>query len=130
MSLTFGLSHNFTNPGGTSVTYNLRLEARVSVFENAIIVLGDMNGDFNVTLADAGLLVEALTDRPAYDAHGFPVDADLNGDTDGSGTFDTGDLAAFNALLGGPSNAASVPEPSALLLALFALAAVTFRRRP
>ena len=44
------------------------------------IVLGDINGDFNVTTADAPLLVEALTNRPAYDAHMFPVNADINGD--------------------------------------------------
>ena len=50
------------------------------------------------------------------------------GDTDGSGTFDTGDIAAFNALLPAAS-AASVPEPSAFPLALFALAGVAGRRR-
>jgi len=81
-----------------------------------------------VTTADAPLLVEALTNRPAYDAHLYSVDADLNSDTDGSGTFDLGDLAAFNALLP-PASASSAPEPSAWLLALFALAGVAWRRR-
>ena len=94
----------------------------------APVVLGDMNGDFNVTLADAPLLVEALIDRTAYDAHMYSVDPDINGDTDGSGTFDSGDLAAFNALLP-PASAASVPEPRTFLLALFALAGVAGRRR-
>jgi hypothetical protein len=32
-------------------------------------LLGDMNGDFDVTVADAPLLVEALVNRSAYDAH-------------------------------------------------------------
>ena len=91
-------------------------------------ILGDMNGDFNVTVADAGLLVEALTNRTAYDLHSFDVDPDINGDTDGSGTFDSGDLAAFNALLT-PASAAGVPEPSTLLLTLFALDGVAGRRR-
>ena len=38
--------------------------------------IGDMNGDFNVTVVDAALFVEALTNRPAYDAHLYDVNAD------------------------------------------------------
>ena len=87
-----------------------------------------MNGDFNVTVADAPLLVESLVNRPAYDAHMFPVDPDINGDVNQDGTFDTGDIAAFNGLLlGGPASAASVPEPSTFLLALLTLAGVAGR---
>ena len=93
------------------------------------IVLGDMNGDFNVTTADAPLLIEALVNRPAYNAHMFPVNADINGDVNQDGTFDLGDVGPLSALLGGPASAASVPEPSAILLALFALAGVAGRRQ-
>ena len=87
-----------------------------------------MNGDGLVNLADVSLFVQALTNRTAYDAAYPWVDEESVGDIDGSGTFDTGDTAAFSALLGGPASAASVPEPSAFLLALFALVGVAGRR--
>ncbi len=80
-------------------------------------VLGDFDGDGNVTIADAPLLVEALTNRAAYDAHEFGVDADTIGDINGDGTFDLGDSGPLSALLGGPASANAVPEPSAMLLA-------------
>ena len=98
-------------------------------------LLGDMDGDHDVTAADVPLFVQALVDRSGYNAiaittpTGFLVDADLSGDVNQDGTFDTGDTAAFSALLGGPASAASVPEPGAWLLALFALAGVAGRRR-
>jgi hypothetical protein len=53
------------------------------------------------------------------------VNADFIGDVIVDGTFDLGDLSAFSALLGGPASANAVPEPGALLLALFTLAGVT-----
>ena len=40
-----------------------------------------------------------------------------------------GDVGPLSALLGGPGSSNAVPEPSALLLALFALAGVAGRRR-
>ena len=55
-----------------------------------------MNGDFNVTLLDAPLLIEALTNRPAYDAHMFSVNPDINGDVNQDGTFDTGETDPNN----------------------------------
>ena len=96
-------------------------------------VLGDMNGDDNVTLLDAPLLIQALTDRAAYDdqnfttAAGLLVNADFNGDVNEDGTFDTGDLAGFNALLA-PATANAVPEPSAILLTLLAVTGLVIRR--
>ena len=85
---------------------------------------GDMNQDGNLTVADSPLFIEALVDPAAYAAHGFPFPADDVGDIDGSGTFDTGDTGAFSMLLGGPASANAVPEPSAFILALLALAGV------
>ena len=92
-------------------------------------VQGDMNGDGNLTLADAGPLVLALVDRAAFDSAYPSVDADAVGDVDGSGTFDLGDLSAFSGLLGGPASSEAVPEPSAIVLALLALAGVAANAR-
>ena len=79
------------------------------------LLLGDMNGDQSLTTADVSLFVQALTDRAAFDAHAFPVDADVSGDVNLDGTFDTGDIAAFDALTFSPSAAlvgGEVPEPA------------------
>ena len=94
----------------------------------SVIVLGDMNGDFNVTLLDVPLLIEALTNRTAYDAHLYDVNADVNGDVNGDNTFDLGDLAAFSALFAS-ATATSVPEPSSFLLATCALLGLAYGRR-
>ena len=110
-----------TNAGG--------VDAFVAKFTDLPNFPGDMNGDGNVTLTDAPLLIEALVNRPAYDAHLFPVNADINGDVNQDGIFDTGDVAAFSALLGGPASAATIPEPSTLILATFALLGHGRRRR-
>ena len=78
-----------------STSQNCSNTARLYSISPAIgapIVLGDMNGDFNVPLLDAPLLVEALVNRPAYDAHLYSVDPDINGDVNQDGTFDTGDI--------------------------------------
>jgi hypothetical protein len=96
-------------------------------------LLGDMNGDLSVTIADVSLFVQALVNRAGYDVNNFPVDADVNGDVDSSGTFDLGDLSAFSALtFSGASSGSVVPEPvsaSLLAMALGALALVGYRRR-
>ena len=86
------------------------------------IVGGEMNGDMNadgfVDVDDVGLFVLALTNRAAYDALGYGVDADIVGNVNGDGQFDLGDLGDFSALLGGPASASAsaVPEPGALVL--------------
>ena len=90
------------------------------------LVLGDMDGDGNVDSDDVPLIIQALVDRATYDANGFTgttgflIDADINGDIDGSGTFDLGDLAAYSALLGGLASASAVPEPTSVMLLLVA----------
>ena len=55
-------------------------------------LLGDLNGDSQVTFDDVAAFAEALTDRPAYDAHGYAVDPDQVGDMDQNGVVDTSDL--------------------------------------
>jgi len=93
-----------------------------------LTVLGDMDGDFAVTTADVSLFMQALTDRAGYDANGYPVDADLNGDVDRSGTFDFGDLIGFNTLFAAVAASSTVPEPSAIVLIGIALSTVVLRR--
>ncbi len=88
-------------------------------------VRGDINGDGIVTAADAPLLVQALVNGESL---AFPgLDLSVAGDVNMDGVFDTGDITAFNVLLI-PASAESVPEPSAMVLAFFALAG--FTRRP
>ena len=113
---------------------DILLAAQRSGFTNVVLdplhmpEPGDMNQDGNVTVADSPLFIEALVNPTAYAAHGFPFPADEVGDVNLDGTFDLGDLAAFGGLFT-PASAASVPEPSAFLLALIALASVAGRRR-
>lgn len=84
-------------------------------------ILGDMDGDGLVNLADVNPFVESLTNRAAYDLHAYPTNTDAAGDVNLDGTFDMGDIGAFAALFGSPANAQAVPEPSALLLSLCAV---------
>ena len=96
------------------------------------LLLGDMNGDSVVDVFDVPLFVQALVDRGAYDANGFPVDADISGDVDGSGIFDLGDLGPFNGMFSAATaTAQSVPEPSSWVLILLGAAGVvaSLRRR-
>ncbi|MCH7686041.1 MAG: hypothetical protein IH899_05065 [Planctomycetes bacterium] len=97
-------------------------------------LLGDMNGDGVLDLDDVGPFVQALVNRAAYDAQGFPVaDPEAVGDMNGDGAFDLGDTASFSELFGGPAAASAfaVPEPSTMSLAVFfILTGVAIRRRP
>lgn len=97
-------------------------------------VLGDMDGDDSVTLADVNPFIEALTNRAAYDAHNFAtpagalVDADWNGDVNGDGEFNLGDVADFKALLSPlPAGSNAVPEPSSVFLAFSGLCCLLYR---
>lgn len=126
-----GATLNLGTPGANKAWDSSQLSVNGSLTVLSAL-LGDMDGDLVVTTADAALFVQALVDRAAYDANGFFVDADLNGDVDGSGTFDLGDLSLFSGLLGGPASAAAVPEPTSasfLAMALGVLALVGYRRK-
>ncbi len=117
--------------GGNGGTENLEFEFNMvgagGIFDGPVeyVILGDMDGDGTVDTADAPLLVQALTNRAAYDGQnlttsaGFLVDADAYGDINGDGRFDLGDMAAFNSALSGAASATAVPEPSSLCLAAF-----------
>jgi hypothetical protein len=66
-------------------------------------ILGDMDGNGLVNLADVPLFIHALVDRATYDLTYSFVNADAAGDIDGSGTFDLGDTALFS----GPASTAT-----------------------
>jgi len=67
---------------------------------------GDMSGDGLVNLGDVNLIIMALVDPTTFAALYSHVNTQQQGDVDGSGTFDTGDLSAFAALFG-PATATS-----------------------
>jgi len=106
-------------------------ELDLSIVVPFVLVLGDMNGDAVVDGVDVPLFMQALVNRGAYDAIGFPIDADISGDLDGSGTFDLGDLGLLSGLIGGSAAASAAPEPSSWVLILLAAAGVvaSLRRR-
>ena len=88
-----------------------------------LALLGDMDGNNNLTSADMPLFIQAIVARATYDLTYAFVNADVAGDIDGSGIFDLGDLGLFSGLFGGPASAEAVPEPSAWVLTLLVLAA-------
>ncbi len=134
-------AHNFATAGGFAIDAEISGDVNMDgtfdtgdlcalrdLFAPPEPIVGDMNGDGVVNLDDISLFVLALVDPTGYDALCPSLDREILGDVNVDGTFDTGDLGAFSALLGGPASAASVPEPSAWFLSLFALAGVMGRR--
>jgi hypothetical protein len=91
-----------------------------------VLWTGDMDGDGLVTNADVPWFIQAWANRTAYDANGFttpggdPINADLNGDLDRNGVFDSGDIKVWNTLLAAAAAAAAVPEPDAAILCVAA----------
>ena len=118
-----GAALNLGTPGANMAWDSSQLTVDGSLTALSAL-LGDMDGDLAVTLADVSLFVQALTDRASYDANGFfVVGADFNGDVDGGGTFDLGDLSAFGAVtFSASASASAVPEPNfASLLSLLSV---------
>ncbi len=60
-------------------------QANVFVLNIVDFLLGDMNGDGLVNLADVPAFIQALVDRAAYNLAYPLVDADETGNIDGSG---------------------------------------------
>lgn len=89
--------------------------------------VGDMNGDDAVDFGDITPFVDALGDRPTYEANFPGLDADARGDVSGDGAFDFGDITPFVDLLSG-SSAVATPEPASFGLALLGCVALSSRR--
>ncbi len=94
------------------------------------ITLGDMDGDGDVDDADVNPFVQALTNRSAYDANLYEVDADFVGDFNDNGKLDLGDVAMFKTAVqaAGLATASATPEPSSLMMIVLAMACLCGRR--
>ena len=130
-------------PSGSTNAYYGDLDsatfvADLSVYKDKITALvnhipGDMNADGIVDADDVNWFVMALTNIDGYISE-FTFVANAAqvvefGDVNQDGTFDVGDTGAFSALLGGPASANTVPEPTALSLAVILLLGIAIRQR-
>lgn len=109
---------------------------------NGTFLLGDLNGDWQVTHDDIAPFVLALIDPAGFESAYPFVDPDLIGDLSGDGRLTNADIAGFVDLLAaaGPLGAeditqaiaqqgATVPEPASVCLIGLGLLAVRRRRR-
>ena len=123
--------------GVEDLTFEFGLTAEIDLMSLIeYVIAGDMDGDGDVDEFDAPLIVQALINRAAYDANGFTtgstdflIDADVNGDVNGNGIFDLGDVAAFSGLFSGSASASTVPEPASAMLMLVAAGLLSMSRR-
>jgi hypothetical protein len=99
---------------------------------------GDFNRDTQVTAADIPVMLQALTNVPGYETQYGVSDSDLLaiGDFDNSGAFTNADMQGLlyllshgGIVLGSPSPAAPVPEPTSIVLLGLGGLAIAFCRR-
>jgi autotransporter-associated beta strand protein len=104
----------------------------------ALLMIGDLTGDGQVTGADLSKLEQALTNLNGYEVEkGYTYGDVLSvADVNHDGAFDNADVQAeiyylIHGVLPGPSpgGAAPVPEPSAIILLALGGVAVWMRRR-
>jgi len=100
---------------------------------NMELIVGDMNLDGILDSNDVDPFVLGLIDPKAYWL-AYGVTPNIHGDIDGDGDQDFDDINGFVALVDPPQSPQlrflqAVPEPSTLLLTLFALVAVLVCRR-
>ena len=97
-------------------------------------LLGDMNGDFVLDNFDIQPFEMALADRASFTAlyRRWNEDTIRRGDINQDGVFDNFDIQPFENLLTSqvPSGAATVPEPSAIVLAAFGAVGLVIAARP
>lgn len=89
-----------------------------AILGGTAVLIGDMNIDGLITLADVSAFVIGLSDPAAYAAN-YGRAATINGDLNGDGLFNLADVEPFAALLGPGSSSAllsAVPEPSTSML--------------
>jgi hypothetical protein len=96
---------------------------QLQITYNLAAVVGDFNGDGQVTSADIPSMIDALTDLDAFQSAHSLSDAELLaiGDVDHDHVVSNADLDALvkRIAVGGGSAAATVPEPATLILVLF-----------
>jgi len=135
-SISLGKAYN-PHSGDESLTFtyrnaNLRLINTRSV---EFLLLGDMDGNGLLEVADVALFIQALTNRSEYLSNHPTIDPDRIGDFDGNELLDLGDVKGFQdavtQALANSVSAQGVPEPSAAALCgTAALALATGRWGP
>jgi len=127
-----GIAYN-TGNGAEDLTFLTHMFGGNYVWDGAVQYFesGDMNADGEVNATDVPYFIQALTNRAAYLANGFGLDADFIGDFDGNGLLDFGDINQFSAAVASASaSSTAVPEPaSALLLTVTACCFASTNRR-
>ncbi len=85
------------------------LRTYLSVVDERLFVLGDMNCDYKVTLEDIGPFVSALLDPAAFDLE-YPYCGTDRADLNGDGNTDGRDLQAFTLKLRPDCNRNGIPD--------------------